>query len=294
MGGESRPAPTVETITAQPPAFALPGLELASEEAIRQFQAPGPEFFPGSTVVPFAPETEQALQLTTQRALGGSPLVGAAQQTALETIQGRGVNPFLAGAVQAATAPLFEQFQEQTLPGLRSSFAGIGRTGSGAEQRAIQQATREFGRGAQEQAARLAFGSAEAEAARQQAALGGAPGLAQADFTGIQQLAGVGATREDLARQQLQEDISRFQFGQDIEGQRLNQLIAQVTGAIPAGAGVTRGVAQAPGTSRFLSGLGGAASGVATGGQVGSIFGPGGSAIGAGLGGLLGGVGGFL
>ena len=157
--GSSKPAPTQQTVSSEPPAFARPGLERAAQAAVEQFEGPAPQFFPGSTVVPFAPETEEALTLQAERARAGSPLTSAAQQATLQTVQGRGVNPFLAQATEAATAPIFERFQEQTLPDLRSAFAGIGRSGSGAENRALQQAVREFGRGTAETAGRLAFGS---------------------------------------------------------------------------------------------------------------------------------------
>lgn len=289
MGSDSPPPQQTTVSTSEPAAFIQPFLGEAAEESQRLFAQPTPEFFPGTTVVPFAPETEEALTGISARARAGSPLVRGAQQTALETIQGRGVSQFLAPAVQAATAPLFERFQEQTLPGLRSAFAGLGRTGSGAEERALQQASRELGRGVSEQSARLAFGSAEAEAQRQFQALQLAPGLAAQDFTGLQQLAGVGGIREQQAGLSLQEQIDRFNFAQSAEGIQLNELIARL-GILGGGGGTVTtsepGGARQP--SRFSSVLGGGVSGAASGAILGSIvpgFGTGiGAATGFGLG----------
>ena len=61
--------------------------------------------------MPQAPETlapdqsaysKQAIELAAQRAQAGSPLARAGMEEQLATIQGRGVNPFLAGALQQA------------------------------------------------------------------------------------------------------------------------------------------------------------------------------------------------
>jgi len=294
MGSDDTPAPTTTTQRQEPPAFAVPGLTFAAEEAQRQFEAGPQEFFPGSTVVPFSGQTEQALQLTEERALAGSPLTAAAQTTTQDIVQGRGVNPFLAGAVESAIAPISQQFQEQILPDIRSSFASFGRSGSGREEAALQNAIEGFGRGVGNIGGQLAFGAAESEADRQLQATQFAPGLANQDFADINRLLGVGQTREGLQAAQLQEEINRFQFGQAAPGAALNDLISQLTGAT-GGFGTstlqTPGVAQ---PSRFLTAGGGALSGAATGAAIGSIV-PGlGTAVGAGVGGTIGLLGGLL
>lgn len=285
MGDDSPPAPTTTTQIAAPPAFAVPGLTLASEEAVRQFEAGPQQFFPGSTVVPFAPQTQQALQLTEERALAGSPLTASAQQTTQDIIEGRGVNPFLAGAVQSAITPIQEQFTGQVLPDIRSAFTSVGRSGGGREEAALQNAITGFGRGVGEIGGQLAFQSAEQEAQRQLQATGLAPALASQDFVDINALLGVGQTFEAQQAAQLQEDLARFQFEQQAPGASLNDLINQLTGAT-AGLGTTSisqpGVAQ---PSSFLTGAGGALSGAAAG----STFGPVGAVVGGGLG-LLGGL----
>jgi len=69
--------------------------------------------------MPQAPETlapeqsafsQAAIQQAAQRAQAGSPLVGAAQAEQLATIQGRGINPFLAGALQQSNRLAGEQY----------------------------------------------------------------------------------------------------------------------------------------------------------------------------------------
>lgn len=288
MGSSKPPAQTTTTQTSAPPAFLQPALEQAAQGA-QDLYAQGPgQYFPGSTVVPFSAETNQALTGIADRATMGSPLVQGAQESALQTIQGRGVNPFLGQAVNAATAPMYEQFSNTTLPDLRSAFAGFGRSGSGAENRALQQAVTNFGRGVGEQGAKLAYTSAENEAARQLAATQLAPGLAQQDYQDLQALAGVGATKEAQAGATLQDQINRYNFSQNAQANQLNQLIAQLSGIGGGGTVTTTGQgAQATGGfgGQLLGGIGGAASGAA----LGSMIAPGpGTLIGAGVGGLAG------
>ena len=294
MGSDSAPAPTSTTQTMEPPKFAIPGLTLAADEAVKQFEQGPREFFPGSTVVPFSQQTEQALDLTEQRALAGSPLVASAQQTTQDIIEGRGVNPFLAGAVESAIAPIQEQFTGQILPDIRSAFTSVGRSGGGREEAALQNAITNFGRGVGNIGGQLAFSSAEAEAGRQFGATQTAPGLAAQDFTDINALLGVGQAREGLSAAQLQEELNRFNFEQAAPGLAINDLIGQLTGA--AG-GFGSSSVQQPGIaqpSKFLTGGGGALAGAATGAALGSVV-PGlGTAVGAGVGGTIGLLGGLL
>ena len=60
----------------------------------QQIYGQGPQqFFPGQTVAPFSPQQQLAMDLTTQQALGGDPLLGGAQQWA----QGQMGIPFILG-----------------------------------------------------------------------------------------------------------------------------------------------------------------------------------------------------
>jgi hypothetical protein len=125
-------------------------------------------------------------------------------------------------------------------------------------------------------AGQLAFQNYEAERARQQAMIGGAPALAAADYGDIQQLMGAGQTAEQYQQAALQSDINRFNFLQGLPSAQLNQYLGAVYGA-PRGSVQTTPVY----TNRAAGALGGALAG-------GQMFGPVG-AIGGGLLGLLGG-----
>jgi len=191
------------------------------------------EFYPNSTVVPFAPQTEQALGLQEQRALAGSPVTKAAQEQVRGTTAGDYLtagNPYMQQAIKNVTDPIGEQFQEDIIPGIQSGFSGAGRYGAGlqarAQERAGQAAMREIGNiGTQ-----MGKDIYEGERARQMQAASLAPQMAQQDYTDIQALRGVGDIREAQAGAELQGDIARFQHGQQAPKDALAQYMALVGG----------------------------------------------------------------
>ena len=95
-GGGGGGSGTVNT-QVTPPDYALPFLEYGLSEAKEQFQSDSPNYYSGSTVVGFSPESEMALQMTRDRALRGSPLVSGAQGVVNTAQSGGMANPALAG-----------------------------------------------------------------------------------------------------------------------------------------------------------------------------------------------------
>ena len=114
-----------KTTTSIDPAI-KPYVTYGLEEAKRLYESPNPSFFPGQTYVSPSEQTQQALQMAQERAMAGSPLTGAAQAETLATIQGRGVNPFLAGALEQTNRLAGEQFN-RNIQNLQSSAASAGR-----------------------------------------------------------------------------------------------------------------------------------------------------------------------
>jgi hypothetical protein len=112
----------------EPPEFQQPFLQRGFEAALQNFNTPR-QFFPGATYVPFSQQTEQALGLQQQRALEGSPLVGAAQQRAQNILEGQAggnVDPqqFRVDISPANIRGLAGQENIPTLQGAQSSFLG--------------------------------------------------------------------------------------------------------------------------------------------------------------------------
>lgn len=225
------------TTTSIDPAI-KPYVTYGLEEAKRLYESQSPSFFPGQTFVSPSEQTQQALQMAQQRAIQGSPLTGAAQAETLNTIQGRGVNPFLAGALEQTNRLAGEQFN-RNIQNLQSSAASAGRYGSNAMGQQAGQAQDIFARALAEQGGQLAYNSAEAERARQMAAVGAAPQMAQADYADIQRLLSVGGAREAQSAAQLQDAMNRFNFQQNLPQMKLQQY-ANLYSSAPQGSTTTQ------------------------------------------------------
>jgi hypothetical protein len=198
------------------------------EYALRE----GKQWYEGLPQAPstLAPEqsqySQQAIDLAAQRAQAGSPLLDAAQAEQLATIQGRGVTPFLSGALEQANRLSGEQFTKN-IQALQSQASSMGRYGSAAQGQQQMNAQDVFARALTEQGGQLAYQSAEAERARQMAASQGAPQLAAADYADLQRLFQAGQAQEGYSQQAIQGQLA----AQQLPIQNLQQLANVFYGA---------------------------------------------------------------
>lgn len=255
----------------------------------------GKEYFPGSTVVPFAPETQAGMDLSKglgYAQTGASPLLDIAQST---------MGGFASGVMPTAYSYLTPQ--ADYLSGVRESigsdvmgniatqFGGMGRTGTSpgaqaAATRAFTQAYSPFAISQAEAERRAEQTAIENQIGRQLTASQGLTGL-QTDIdkrmgAGIDRIYDVGARQEDLAARNLQEQIDRFQFGQTNPYDRLSAF-SQLPFAAAEFQMPTTQYGSAP--SPLTSAYGGGQMGYAMGNMFG--MGPAGAALGIGAG-LLG------
>jgi hypothetical protein len=203
------------------------------EEAKRQYQAPGAQFFPGQTYVSPSNPTLEALTAAQQRATAGSPLTRAAQAETLGIIEGRGVNPFLEGALAGTNRQATEAYT-RGVQGLQSQASSMGRYGSNAMGQQVGQAQDIFGRNLAESAGQLAYQSAEAERNRKMQAIKDAPAMAQSDYLDIDKLLKVGQAEESYQQKQLQDAINRYNYEQTLPQQKLQQFTNLFT-SVPSG-----------------------------------------------------------
>ena len=154
-------------------------------------------FFPYSTVVPFSPESQMAMNMTTNRALMGNPLSDAARNQALSTIQGSylNANPYLNATADVAA--------NKAQNAVQSMFAKSGRYGSPAMARSAAEGVAN--------AVLPYYGQAyESERDRQLRTMGAAPSLAATDYADIAALQGVGQQKEARAQQYINDALTRF------------------------------------------------------------------------------------
>jgi hypothetical protein len=175
-----------------------PFKEFGLAEAKRLYEQGPMQYYPGSTVVGFSPETEMALSGLRQKAITGSPFIGAVQDVVMQNLMG--TNPLQA----AAFRPAVEAVETQA--------AKAGRYGSGYQQRAVAEALAPMAYQAQQQAIQQA------------------PMARQFGFADLETLAGIGAAREAQEQAQLSADIEKFQFEQQAPQAALANYLASVQG----------------------------------------------------------------
>jgi hypothetical protein len=278
-----------------------PYLELGLRAAEQQFLQTQPQFFPGQTYVSPSQQTLDALAAQEQIARQAPASLQAAQESYMRGLGGLGAtasgaflsgNPYQQQMIQAATRPIMQQFEEQTLPGIASGFSGAGRYGSGAMERALGRATESTARAIGDVSTNIAFQDYGAERGRQQQAIlgqitaaGQAPAIYGQQFLPSQQLAQIGAAREAIAGLPLQEQMQRFQFAQQAPAQQLQSFLSSVYGT-PMARSQYAPTPEAQ-TNRAGNVFGGLATGAGVGYMLGGTTGAGYGAAAGALGGLL-------
>lgn len=243
-GGGGGGSQTVNT-QVQPPSYAMPFLQYGLDQARAQYDSSAPNYYPAQTVVGFSPESEMSLDMMRDRALDPNSMTAQTANVVQQNLMG--TNPLMSAAFQ----PVVNEVQSQ--------FAKAGRYGSGANQQAL--------------AAALAPAALQA----QQTAIAQAPQIQNQDLS---QLAAVGAAREGQAQAELQDQVNRFNFEQNIEQQKLKDYMALVGGGT-VGSNTIQPVQRNTAASALGGALGGAQLGAAAG------FNPMLGAIGGGLLGML-------
>jgi len=293
----------------------LPYLQTGLERAQSLFlTGEQPRFFEGQTYVSPSTQTLEALQQQENLARQSSPALQQAQQAYGQALSGIGQtaaggflqgSPYQQQAMQAATRPLEQQFSNQVLPSIASLFSKSGRYGSGAMQGALGQATEGYGRALGDITSSMANQQYMAERGLQQQAqlgqaqlAGLAPSMYAQQFLPAQQLGQIGAAREQIAAQPLQEQMARFQFGQQLPYQQLSGYLSSVYGSPMGSFGTQQSTTNLPSNPLIntaagagLGYLGGQALGSYLSGSPFSLTSPSGYGLaGAGLGGALGGL----
>jgi hypothetical protein len=287
--------------------FLTEGLERARSLFLTGQQ---PEFFPGQTYVSPSQATTDALAQQEAMARQQSPVLQQAQQafgTALgqvgQTAAGGflNANPYQAQMMQAATRPLEQAFSQQVLPGISSLYSKSGRLGSGSMERALGTATEGYGRALGDITSNIAGTQFQQERGLQQQAQLAQAALAQSapaiygqQFLPSQTLGEVGAQQEAIASLPLQEQLARFQFGQQLPYQQLQGFLSSVYGSPMGGFGSQ--TTQTPlTTNRTTGALAGGLAGGLAGYGINQAFNLGSPYLSSGIGAIGGGLlGGFL
>jgi hypothetical protein len=201
-----------------------------------------PNYYPGSTVVGFSPETQMALGGTRQMALDGSSLQDAGLSQAEKTVNGEYLaegNPYMQQAFNSAAQPLVDNFNKQIAPGIDSSFAKAGRLGSNAYADARNTAEQTLSNSLSDLSGKMAYQNYSDERNRQAQFTAAAPELSQSRYNDMNQLARVGMAREGQSQAELTDNVNRFNFEQNKEIEKLRQYMTIVGGGSYGGQGTS-------------------------------------------------------
>jgi hypothetical protein len=258
------------TTQVRPPSFAVPALNQAVEGALDLYNQGPYSFFPGQTFADFDPLQQQAQSAAL--AYGMSPALGnqlgAIGQANLSALSGPDnllSNPAVQAGLGSIESRANRNLLENILPNVRRSAVGAGQTFGSSAQDVLQ--AQQIGDIQQRISdAQGTFLANQLDSARQQQAraLGLAP---QTLGTGLfpSQIAGdVGAQRQSLAQQGINEDIQRYMFNQEAQANLVNQLVNQSAGLAGFGGTTTSNYDQ-PGSNPLLSAVGGGLTGGALG-----------------------------
>lgn len=252
MGGKSSGGGAGNTTTSSTPWEASqPFLKDIMGQAQNWYNSSaGTQQFPGSTSVPLSADTQAALAAIRARATAGSPVMGAANQSALDTIQGKyldpNTNPYLKSTFDQASSAVNSQVNGQ--------FSSAGRYGSGAQTGVLADKNNQL-------ATDIYGGNYQQERARQAAMTGMAPTLAQGDYADANALLTSGNIQQQQSQNDLQSQIDKFNFTQNNPLQRIQQYSGLLSGygGLGGQSTQTQGSSSNVG-SQIIGGLGTAAS----------------------------------
>lgn len=237
---------TTSTQKNEPWGPAQPYAKAALSDAAKWYSSPyGRDPYPGSTVVPFSPYTEQALGMSANRAMQGNEAQKGANDLLSSTMNGDFLNsnPYL--------DKTFDMAAGKVRSTLDSQFNKGGTYGSSLHQGAMADNMGDL-------ATKIYGGNYEQERQRQAQGMLFAPQLAEADYNDSQRLAQVGQSIEGQAGKNLQDSMNRYNFYQNAPYARLQQLSQLVNPA--AGLGGTSTSTQPNNSNGFGQVLGTAAT----------------------------------
>ena len=199
MGSTTKQATSKST--SEPWKEQAPYIKETMSEAQKLYNAPGPSYFPGSTVAGFSPEQQQAQQMGIQRATQGNAGMDMAEGYNKDILSGKYLEDPNDGM-------MFNNIMQKVIPGVNSQFMGSGRSGSGLH---ADTATRALTESYAPYATQMRqYGLGQMDAAANRSSM-----FAQNDYNDINALGAIGQQKQDLAQNDIHAAGNRFNLYQD-------------------------------------------------------------------------------
>lgn len=206
----------------------------AAQGPITNFATNPPQPFSGDRVAGFTPFQVAGQNLGAAQALTGTQAASDAALRGLQFLLGPnldpGANPALQNAINAATAPLFENLTESVLPAIRGGAITSGQFGGSRQALNESLATEATGRVAGETAANLANQGFQASLDAASRALAFAPSVGLAQVEPARVLSSIGFTQQQQEQAQINAAMQEF-----MEQQLFPFLAARDAGAFALG-----------------------------------------------------------
>ncbi len=204
------------TSNSEPWSDQQPYIKDVMSQAKSLYNAPGPSYYPNSTVAGFSPEQQQAQQLGVQRATQGNAGMDMAEGYNKDILSGKYLEDPNDGM-------MFQNIMQRVAPSVNSQFMGSGRSGSGLHADTL-------GRGITEAYAPYAVQMRQYGLGQMDAAANRSSMFAQNDYNDINALGAIGQQKQDLAQNEIQDAVNRFNFYQDRDANKLAQYSGFVGG----------------------------------------------------------------
>jgi hypothetical protein len=249
--------------------------------------APGPTYFPDSTVAPVNQNQQSGEQQALQYASNGATQVGNAATAGVTNLIERSgdVNndPNFQGAVNAVIRPVVQQFMDAggPLSQIRNEAVASGQYGGSRQGVAEGIATSRLNQQLLDTTAKMGTAAYQAGLESQARGVALAPTAQQAGVTPAALTASVGDVQRQQEQEMINAAIDRWNYNELLPYNKLAQYQSYIAGGFGSSSTTTQPTAKA---NPMMSALGGAASGAAIGSVVPGL----GTAAGAVIGGLIG------
>lgn len=192
-----------------------------------------------------------------QRAMGGSPVMGAANDTLTKTLNGgfMGANPYLDDVVNKAQGDVVRNYNDVVRPGQDSAMIRSGSFGNSGLQQQTMAQDRQLQDSLGNISTQIRGGAYDAERNRMQSSLGYAPQFAAQDYNDANQLLQAGNQQGQFAQNQANQNYQWWNEAQNYPKQQLG-IFGQAINAVQGNDKTF--TTQQPGQSPYAAALGGA------------------------------------
>lgn len=251
-----------DTVTTQQqlPSFLQPYAPLYAQMGFDLSQMPYNPY-PYETVAGFSQDQQAAMDAVRQRAAAGSPVVNAAQQQALSTINGDYLNPqsnpYLQQTYDLAANRMTDAYSRGTAAQTDANFARAGAFGGSAWNERQQANEQSLGDSLAMLGNQIFGNNYQRERQNQLGMSQFAPNFGAQDYRDAEALLNIGGMQQGLGQQYLTDDYSRFQQAQQYPYQQFQTFGQMFNPALGSQSTQT-----SPGVSPINGLLGGALGGL--------------------------------